>query len=146
MLRDEGQIALNEVIVACKEAADAYDDARDAVEEPELATLFRDYGRRRREFARELEAHIRALGDRPRDPDADSETIERLFTQLKAVLSADERSTLLEERERGEMEIGRRVATALDTNLPEETKAILRRFRQEVSEAAQGLAAARTGR
>ncbi|WP_162913280.1 PA2169 family four-helix-bundle protein [Rhodospirillaceae bacterium SYSU D60014] len=143
MLRDERQIALNDVIVACKDAADGYDDAADASGEPELAALFRTYGRRRREVAAELETHIRDLGDLPRNPDADAETIERLFTQLKAILSADERATLLEERERGEVEIGRLVEAALNTDLPEGTKTALRQLGQEASEAAQCLAAAR---
>lgn len=145
MLRDERQAALNDVIVACKEAADGYDDAATLIGDPTLAARFSDYGRQRREAAAELEDHIRRLGDLPRTPDADSETIERLVTHLKAALSSDERAALLREREDAETEIGRRVADALDRDLPEETKAVLRRLALAVSEAAQHLAAARAG-
>lgn len=145
MLRDERQVALNDVIVACKEAADGYDDAATLIGDPTLAARFSDYGRQRREAAAELEDHIRRLGDLPRTPDADSETIERLVTHLKAALSSDERAALLREREDAETEIGRRVADALDRDLPEETKAVLRRLALAVSEAAQHLAAARAG-
>lgn len=143
MLRDERLVALNDVIVACKDAANGYDDAAGLAEDSTLAALFRDFGERRRQAATELDGHVRRLGDLPRGPDADAETVERLVTHMKAAFSTDERATLLQEREDAEAEIGRRIGVALDQDPPEETKTVLRRLSGEVSEAAQRLTAAR---
>lgn len=140
MLMDERQIALNDVIVACREAADHYGEVADGLEGGALAELFREYGRRHEDFASQLEEHIRRLGVLPRDLNADRELIERLITGIKATLSGDRRRMLIENREQAEAQIAALISAALKQNLPDETKSLLDRIQDEVEDIRSRLA------
>ncbi len=132
MLLNDAQIALNDVIVNCKDAADHYEDAASMLEGGETSELFRSLARRRREIADRLEAHIRRVGSLPRNADGDRETVQRLLARLKANLSENKRIALLTEREHVEGEIAAMVDTALRQDLPDDTKDYLRAVKAEI--------------
>jgi uncharacterized protein (TIGR02284 family) len=144
MLLNDAQIALNDVIVNCKDAADHYEDAAGMVEHLATAELFRELARRRREIATRLETHIRRLGGLPRDADGDRETVQRLLARLKAHLSEDRRIALLTEREHVEGEIEAKITTALQQDLPNDTKDYLWEIRDEIAATRGRLAQAKT--
>ncbi len=135
MLLDERHVALNDIIVLCKEAADQYLDAAELVDNAELSALFRRLADQREQTAAELSRHIIELGALPRVPDTDKETLERLVLRMKATLSADERLALIVERMQAEDEIAGLVASALQMNLPETTCAFLRQLQDDVTDA-----------
>ena len=141
MLLNDGQIALNEVIIALKDAASRYNDAADVTHDFGLVTLFQAIERKHRHMAEELEEHIRQTGALPREPDADRETLAGLFTRLKTMLSGDEQLTLLQEQARAEEEIAARIGEAIAESLPDETLSLLRQFHGDVSATRQHLAA-----
>jgi uncharacterized protein (TIGR02284 family) len=142
LLRDDKQAAMNDLLVALEDAADRYRDAAQIAHEPALASLFQRLARRRLDMAREARAHLRRLGDLPRTPDSDLETIESLLTHVKAALSPDERRTLLIERSRTEARVEELIKTALTTGLAPDMEASLQRMQEEVAATRQELNAA----
>jgi hypothetical protein len=127
VLLSELQIALNDVVVACLEAADGHEAAAGMLEEDDrLAGRLRDLARARREAADELGEVIRALGDLPPAPDADLEAARELASLVKAALSPDQRQTLLEERAAAEARLEAYIAPALArADLPETARPAL---------------------
>jgi uncharacterized protein Yka (UPF0111/DUF47 family) len=80
MLRDDAVVALDEVVLACREAAQAYRDAAGLVDGPssppppslpshDIAELFAELADERTRMAEELESHIRSMGDVLSEPD-----------------------------------------------------------------------------
>lgn len=135
MLLDPRHVALNDIIILCKEAADHYLDAAERVDDAQLSALFRRLADQREQTATELSRHIIELGALPRVPDTDRETLERLVLRMKATLSADERLALIEEHTQAESEIADLTIGALRMNLPEATHAALHRLQEEVTDA-----------
>jgi uncharacterized protein (TIGR02284 family) len=144
MLLNDAQIALNDIIVNCKDAADHYDDAACMLEEHHAtAELLRELARSRRKIASDLEDHIRALGGLPRDADGDRETISRLLARLKATLSEDKRVALLTEREHVEGELAAMTETGLRQDLPRDTRDYLSQLKSRFADAQRRLAEAK---
>lgn len=143
MLMSDGEIALDEVIVACKEAAHGYQQAADAIDDAKLSGLLLDCLQQRQTYAKELESHLRELGHLPREPDADRETVHDLFNRAKVLLADDDRLKFLEEREQAEVHLAELVDKALRESLPEPTLNTLRRLRTDTQTVQQRLAQAK---
>jgi uncharacterized protein (TIGR02284 family) len=141
MLLDDRQVALNDVIVVCKDTADHYQDIACRIENTRLSALFQALSRQRRRAAEVLEDRVRQLGYLPREPDTDRETLESLVTHFKALLAENKCLTLLETCEQAEREVAARVSTALQQDLPDHTLADLRRLHAAVIDAQNRLAA-----
>lgn len=146
MLLDDRQVALNDVIIVCKDTADRYQDIADSIEDAELSDWFQALSRQRRSAADVLEDHVRRLGYLPREPDTDRETLESLVTHFKALFAEDERLTLLETCEQAEREVADRVSSALQQDLPDHTLTDLRRLYAAVIDAQNRLAAEKAKR
>lgn len=142
MLRDERQAALDEVIVACKTLADHYEEAAGLAEHSALADLFRELAGGRGRQAGELEAHLRRLGELPREPDADRETVESLLSRARSALAEDRDRELIEEREAAERELLGRIDGALAEDFSAATRRVLEDLRREVEAAIDRLEAA----
>jgi uncharacterized protein (TIGR02284 family) len=146
MLRDDLQTALNDVVVACLEAADGYEAAAGLLDEAALAARFRELADRRRAAAEELAQDLRALGDLPRTPDSDFEAVEIAVSHLKAWLAEDPERSVLDERLAAEVRIADAVAEALaQPDLPEDARQRLEHLRDEVAAAQGQLGAAAHG-
>lgn len=143
MLLDDAQIALNDVIVNCRDAADHYEDAAGMVEQAPTARLFHELARRRHAVADRLATHIRRLGGLPRNADGDRETVGRLLARLKASLSEDKQDALLTEREQVEAQLDAIIHTALEQDIPDDTQQALRKALSDVTAARQQLAKAK---
>jgi hypothetical protein len=127
VLLSELQIALNDVVVGCLEAADGHEAAAGMLEDDDrLAGRLRDLARARRAAADELGEVIRALGDLPPAPDADLEAARELASLVKAALSPDQRQTLMQERAAAEARLEACTAQALArADLPEAARGAL---------------------
>lgn len=143
MLMSDREVALDEVIVACKDAAHRYRSIAGSVHGAELAALFQDLAEQRQTVAEKLGAYLRELGYLPREPDADKETVQELFSKAKAVLAEDERIVLVEDCEHIEAQIAELTATALSQPLPEQVLATLGRLQETVAGARERLATAK---
>jgi len=135
MLRSEAEVAVNDLLAALREVADVYADDAEAVDEPALKSLFGELGRRHQVLCDRLRQVIPQLGDLPREPDADKETLHRLGNRLKALLSGDERQVYLDERADAEQVLARQAADALRHDLPPPVHAVLDAIRQEAQAA-----------
>lgn len=132
LLRNEQQLALNQVETLCIATADHYAAAADNVEDEALSTLFSALAQQRRELAVELADHIRALDDLPQQPDPDREVIDDLITGIKAFFSGDQRETMIEERKKLERSLADAVHAAQQQALSAETKMFLTRLQSHV--------------
>lgn len=131
MLMNDQQVAVNDVILRLREAADHYAHAAQAIAEPELAEGFDRRGRRLSDTATGLESHIRRLGELPRRPDPEREALEEMLMRLGAGITADDRSRHLHALGQRELAIEEAAGAALRQPLPDDTLAEMERIRAE---------------
>lgn len=105
MLRDELDVAVNDLMIALREAADAYHTAAKIASETKWTAFFEEARDHLEDMAAGVENEQRALGYLPKQPDQEKGLIHSAATHLKTTLSTEEVSTLLEERRLGEQRI-----------------------------------------
>ncbi len=143
MLMPEHLVALNDVVVTCRDAARQYDADIDRLSNADLATLFGALVEERERFARELSAQVRDFGGLPREPDVELEQVQQLVSRFRASLSLDERLTILDDRLENEHAIEAAVAHARQFQWPRATATCLDGVREAVERAAERLRAFR---
>lgn len=146
MLRTELQTAMNDVIVACEDVADGHENAAEFIEDEAIARTLLDIAAVRCTAAEELAEHLRELGDLPKAPDSDYETVRDALARFKAALSPDERETIIGERLAAEQALGEAVMRALERpELPDRTREVLLQLLDDVRAAQEQLAGLRKG-
>lgn len=145
MLRDESEVALNDLIKLADTAAETFETAARVIadHEADLAVLFGELGERRRAMETELRALDRSLGDLPHDADADYATVHDLFVRLRGLFASDERRALVDECEAADQDLANGLIAALHLPLPEAMAATLKHYQYDVTAALGRLAAAR---
>jgi uncharacterized protein (TIGR02284 family) len=143
VLLSELQATLNDILVACLEAADGHESAAGMlVEDDRLAGMLRDLAQRRREAADEFGKLVRETGALPPAPDADLEVARDLASRVKAALSSDGRQTLMQERAAAESHLEACIAQALArADLPESARERLLQLSTSARDAHDRLAA-----
>lgn len=131
ILKDPAEIALNNLHVALRKAADQYPHAANLAEDPALADLFRELAAERQRMADTLEEHIRVIG-LPRMPHAEREGVEKLITSVKVALASDQRTALLKDQEQLEQEIAQTSTAALQEQLSEQSREFVRDIAEHV--------------
>lgn len=134
MLRDDRQVALGEVLVACKHAADQYREEAELSDDSELKRNLSELAARREQQVLALEEQIRALGDLPREPDQDWETLSAWLTRMRTHLAPDPSAALLEGAVQSEQTLAERIGEALRQDLPEEARKDLLGLREDVEQ------------
>jgi uncharacterized protein (TIGR02284 family) len=141
MLRDDLQVALNDLVVALQEAADGHEAAAEHLQAGGPADQLRALAARRSALAEDLGERLRALGDRPSEADSDFETLVDLFAQMKAALSPDDVSSLLEDRAAAEAKVAETARLALEqATLPDDLRPQLEELRADAGRVATELA------
>lgn len=145
MLRDESEVALNDLIKLADIAAETYETAARVVagHQADLAALFNELAEQRRAMEAELRGVDRSLGDLPHDADEDYTTVHDLYVRLRGLFSRDERRSLVEECEAEDHHLANGLLAALRLPLPEPIAATLRGYQFEITAALGRLAAAR---
>lgn len=145
ILRDESEVALNDLIGLCDTAAETYETAAKVVEphDADLAVTFREIAAERRRMEADLRAQDRRIGDVPHGVDPDYATLHDLFVRLKTAFAADERLTLITECEAADTQLSNRLAGALTVSFPETTSSLLRQMQFDVTATLGRLAAVR---
>lgn len=133
MLRDDRQLTLNDLRVAVLEAADRHERAAELMEDAELSSFLAGLASRRRSTAEALGEQLRRIDDLPRSPDDDLETVRDVISTVKAGLSMNKASTLLEECESAEANIEDALAAALPVDMRERAEALVRELREDVA-------------
>lgn len=145
MLRDESEVALNDLIKLADTSAETYETAAQVVtgQDAGLAALFTELAGGRRAMEAELRALDRSIGDLPHDADEDYATMHDLFVRLRGLFAGDERRALIEECETADQEFSQRLLTAQQLQLPDTVAARLKQYHFDVTAALGRLAAAR---
>jgi uncharacterized protein (TIGR02284 family) len=140
MLRDDRQVALNQVIEAALTAARAHEQGATLLEDdPEPAAALRALAGRRSHTATLLGEHLRRLGDLPKEPDADLEAAKELLARVRVAFSEDKHQQVLQQARDVEAQLAEAVRAALEQDLPADTRATLQDLLAAVeSEAALG--------
>jgi uncharacterized protein (TIGR02284 family) len=126
MLRDDRQVAINQVIEALLNAAEVHQEGADLLAaEPDLAAVLLTLAERRRDVAGELGDHVRRLGDLPSEPDADLQAAKSVLGWLQAALAEDRRDEVLQHCRQAEEDLAAKARAALEQDLPPDTRAVL---------------------
>lgn len=147
MLRDDRQVAVDNVIVALEQSSDAYADASELLkpDAPEMAARFEKLARRRARLAARLSDHLREMGDLPSEPDQDWETLDVLVRHLWAHFAGSEQKEFLTEAVSREEEIAARLSDALETGLSQPVVETLNEVGEEVHRTLGALRGLQTG-
>jgi uncharacterized protein (TIGR02284 family) len=126
MLRDDRQVALNQVIEAALTAARAHEQGAALLEDaPDSAAALRALAERRSHIATVLGEHLRRLGDLPKDPDADLEAAKELLARVRVAFSEDKRQQVRQQAQEVEAHLAEAVRGALEQDLPADTRTAL---------------------
>jgi hypothetical protein len=136
MLRNEKQVALHDLLEALTTAARRYADDTDALEgDDPLAQRCRELALRREQLAAAVAAEMQRHGDLPTEPDTDRDTLSRLGSRLRAMLSGDEREAMIRERLGGEAELARLAQQASQLATEPGWRDLLEAVRREAEQA-----------
>jgi predicted trehalose synthase len=105
VLRNDLQVALNDLHVALQESADHYRYAAELITEPLIGETFNTLAESRAQLAHKTAQAIRDNDDLPSVPDTDSETGEQLLQRLEAALSINEAADIVAQRLEGEVHL-----------------------------------------
>lgn len=131
MLIDDPEVAINEVIIACQESADHYENACALVsDDSAIQQLFRNLSSQRREAASQLSDIIRDLGGLPREVDIEQEQLQMMWSHLKLTIAKPDNKALLNEMINHETQLQTATAAALKLELKQNVRGILQRVRK----------------
>lgn len=105
ILRDDLDVAVNDLLIALREAADAYATAAAIAAETPWSAFFTKARDDLEVMAARVEKDHRAAGYLPKQPDPEQALVRDAATHLKAALAAEAIPPLLEERRQGEQQI-----------------------------------------
>ena len=134
-LLSDTEVALNEILVACRESVDHYEDALKLVENSDITERFRKIATQRKLFFKRLSAAIRELGDLPSVPDPDKETGEMILHHLGAALTPDYTNEVLAQRIEREQHLLELIRNARDTDANENCRTLLDDLSTHVTDA-----------
>jgi uncharacterized protein (TIGR02284 family) len=124
---------INNLIETLKDGEDGFNQAAEAVRDPELRSLFSEYSRQRARFARELQIEVAGLGEsKPETTSSVAGALHRAWINLKSAVTTGEDHAILAECERGEDSAVKQYQEALQANLPEPARGIVFRQNAEV--------------
>lgn len=118
MTNDNVISTLNNLIETCKDGQQGFKDAAEGIENSELKSLFYDLSQQRSKFVGELQQEVRSLGGEPEEDGSFSGTIHRGWLNLKAALTGQDETAILNECERGEDSAKNAYKEALENDLP----------------------------
>ena len=110
---------LNSVIETLKDGQEGFRQASEAVNDPQLKSLFNEYSMQRSKFAGELQSEVIQLGES--DPESTSSTagaLHRAWINMKSAITSQDDHAILAECERGEDSAVAEYKKAMEADLP----------------------------
>jgi hypothetical protein len=141
ILRDEVQVALNDLHKALKHSAGQYRYVAEFLDGPEICAGCSDIAKRRDNLAARVASAIRASNDLPAEPDKDKETGEQLLQRLEAMFSADQISEVVAQRRDEDRALLALVNSDTLAALDKEYAEVKCQCREEVEQTLEDLAA-----
>jgi uncharacterized protein (TIGR02284 family) len=94
---------INGLIETLKDGEKGFKEAADAVRDPQLKNLFREYSQQRHRFATELQTKAQSLGEfNPQKSSSTTGAMHRAWINLKSAVTSGDDKAILSECERGE--------------------------------------------
>ena len=118
---------LNDLIETCKDGANGFRAAAEAVTNADAKSLFTSRVPIIERAATELQAEVARLGGEPETTGSVAATIHRGFIGLKAAITGKDEAAIITECERGEELAVKNYEDALKKELPAESRAIVER-------------------
>lgn len=125
MAQRNERMVLNDLIVACRDAARGFEWAGDHARDPELQALFRQIAVERHQFVTDLLPHAWWLGGPPEGDGSRIAALHRAWMAVRDRLAADHDHALLMEAERGERVALATYEDAMNGMLPPRTRDLL---------------------
>ena len=116
---------LNDLIETCKDGANGFRAAAEAVTHPDAKALFTSRVPIIERASAELQAEVRRLGGSPETTGTVAAAVHRGWMGLKAAVTGKDEAAILTECERGEDLAVKNYEDALKADLPAETRAIV---------------------
>ena len=88
MIRSDLEVALDDIVLACRRSEIDYADAAALAGDDDLAHVFTRLGNERRAMAEELGMRLRRRGEAPSEPDPDRRGVAKLARHVKAAVSS----------------------------------------------------------
>jgi len=127
---------INSLIETLKDGEQGFKQAAEAVKEPQLKSLFRDYSQQRSRFANELQTQARSLGEtEPEKTSSAAGAMHRAWINLKSVATSGDDKAILAECERGEDSAVNEYKKAMEDDLSSSLREILSRQYREIESA-----------
>jgi uncharacterized protein (TIGR02284 family) len=118
---------LNDLIETCKDGANGFRTAADAVRSPEAKALFTSRVPIIEHAAAELQAEVRRLGGEPETSGTVAASVHRGWINLKAAVTGKDEAAIITECERGEQLAAKNYEDALKKDLPADVRALVER-------------------
>ena len=119
---------INDLIETLKDGQEGFRQAAEAVEDPELKSLFNECSLERARFVGELQSEGVALGEsKPEDSGSTAGALHRSWINLKGAIAKHDDHAILEECERGEDVALHHYRKALEKDLPPEVRSLVAR-------------------
>lgn len=132
---DEVIATLNNLVEICKDGQNGFRTAAEGIKNSELTTLFNTYSQQRAQFAAELQSEVRRLGGEPEETGSAAAAVHRGWINIKSAVTGEDEAAVISECERGEDSAVEAYEEALETDLPNDVKAIVSRQFSQVKEA-----------
>ncbi|MGE4219125.1 MAG: hypothetical protein AB7G39_06730 [Alphaproteobacteria bacterium] len=139
LLRSELMVALNDAIVACREAADQHLISAETCGEHAACAMFGALAERRANAADELAQFVIAAHDIPNAPTAERELLAGAFSRTKAALMPDTLQSLAADSRTREESLATLVDAALAQEPDGRLQVVLEALAQDVAQAIESL-------
>jgi uncharacterized protein (TIGR02284 family) len=126
---------LNELIETAKDGEEGFKTAAEKVKQSDLKALFSKYATQRATYARELQAAVSQLGEKPAEHGHIAGSLHRGWINLKEALSKNEDKAIIDEAEAGEDAAKKAYAEALGKSLPTDIRALIEKQNAGILEA-----------
>jgi uncharacterized protein (TIGR02284 family) len=123
---------LNSLLETCKDGEDGFRAAGDAIENPDVRTLFHMYAQQRAHFRSELFNEVLRHGGEPAESGHLSASLHRGWMDLKVAISGKNETAIIDECERGEDVAMKAYQEALKEQLPADVMSIVEEQYSEI--------------
>ena len=127
---------INNLIETLKDGEKGFKEAADAVRDPQLKNLFREYSQQRLRFATELQSQAQSLGEfNPEKKSSTAGAMHRAWINLKSAVTSGDDKAILSECERGEDSAVHEYQEAMQDGLTGQVRELVSRQFTEIKSA-----------
>lgn len=127
---------INGLIETLKDGEKGFREAAEAVKDPQLKSLFKEYSQQRHRFASELQTEAQTLGEfKPETSSSAAGAMHRAWINLKSAVTSGDDKAILSECERGEDSAVHEYQDAMEDGLTGTARDIVARQFTEIKSA-----------